>query len=122
MRQGSTHAQSMARVFGTYALIGLVLFVLLGFALGATYRGEAQRRGVDEGRSEALLIAETAIEPILSGRSLDQPLSNDEVRHLDALVHTAVRSGDVLRLRLRNTAGNVVFSDDGSGFRDKPED
>ena len=29
---------------------------------------------------------------------------------------------DVLRLRLRDLSGNVVFSDDGSGFGDRPED
>jgi len=38
------------------------------------------------------------------------------------LVRNVVGSGDVLRLRLRDQAGAVVFSDDGSGFHQAPED
>ena len=45
-----------------------------------------------------------------------------EKADLRRLVDRAVRSQDVLRLRLRDLAGNVVFSDDGSGFKDRPED
>ena len=33
-----------------------------------------------------------------------------------------MRSHEVLRLRLRDLQGNVVFSDDGSGFTQRPED
>jgi diguanylate cyclase len=38
------------------------------------------------------------------------------------LVRNVVGRGDVLRLRLRDQAGAVVFSDDGSGFHQAPED
>ncbi len=38
------------------------------------------------------------------------------------LVHNVIGTGDVLRLRLRDQAGAVVFSDDGSGFHQRPED
>ncbi len=112
----------MARVFLTYAALALVLVVALGFVLASSYRAEAQRRGVDEGAAEARLVARTAIEPILNGRSLNKPLQRDEILHLRSLVRNAVGTGDVLRLRLRNLSGNVVFSDDGSGFNDRPED
>ena len=112
----------MARMFAIYAAASLVIVVALGFALAASYRTEARHRGVAEGRSEALLVAETAVEPILDGRPLAAHLSPSETSQLDRLVARSVRSGTVLRLRLRDLAGNVVFSDDGSGFRDKPED
>jgi diguanylate cyclase (GGDEF)-like protein len=112
----------MARMFAVYAAASLVIVVALGFALAASYRTEARHRGVAEGRSEALLVAETAVEPILDGRPLAAHLSPAETSQLDRLVARSVRSGTVLRLRLRDLAGNVVFSDDGSGFRDKPED
>jgi len=94
----------------------------LGFALAASYRTEARQRGVAEGRSEAILVAETAVEPILDGRPLGDHLSETETDRLDGLVDRSVHTHNVLRLRLRDLAGNVVFSDDGSGFGDAPED
>ena len=69
-----------------------------------------------------MLVAETAVEPLLSGRPLAQGLTPAENADLTRLVQRAVRSKDVLRLRLRDLAGNVVFSDDGTGFKEQPED
>jgi diguanylate cyclase len=112
----------MPRLLAIYAVATAVPVVLLGIALGLSYRPEAQQRGVAEGRSEALLIAQTAVEPILDGRPLDRGISPAENAGLHRLVERAVRGKDVLRLRLRDLAGDVVFSDDGSGFNDRPED
>jgi len=41
---------------------------------------------------------------------------------MDHVVDTAVHGHDILRLRLRDLNGRVVFSDDGSGFDEKPDD
>jgi diguanylate cyclase (GGDEF)-like protein len=112
----------MTRTFAIYAGSSLIMVAALGFALAASYRTEARQRGVAEGRSEAILVAETAIEPILDGRPLGDHLSQTETSQLDRLAARSVRSHNVLRLRLRDLSGNVVFSDDGSGFGDKPED
>ncbi len=112
----------MPRLLATYALVTAVPVVLLGVALGVSYRSEAQQRGIAEGRSEALLIAETAVEPLLDGQPLAQGLTTSEKADLTRLVERAVRSKDVLRLRLRDLAGNVIFSDDGTGFKQQPED
>ena len=109
-------------MFALYALASLVLVGLLGLALAASYRTEARHRGVAEGRSEALLVAETAVEPILDGRPLGQHLSQTETDQLDRLVVGAVRTHNILRFRLRDLRGDVVFSDDGSGFGGEPED
>jgi diguanylate cyclase (GGDEF)-like protein len=114
-------ARSLARLFVTYAAITAVPVVLLGVALAATYRTEAQDRGLSVGRSEAVLVAQTAVEPVLDGRPLSQGLSPAETTAMHRLVTRAVGNHDILRLRLRNLAGYVVFSDDGSGFALKPE-
>ena len=113
--------RSTARLFAKYALIGLIPVLALGIALAITLRGEAQARGLSQARDEALLISHTAIEPLLSGRPLSAGLSGSERRALTALVARA-RPGDVLRLRLHDLAGNVVWSDDGTGFHSAPED
>jgi diguanylate cyclase (GGDEF)-like protein len=99
--------------FATIMLVG-VLF--LGLVLGLSYRAEATRRGLAQGRSEAVLMAQTAIDPRLNGRPLSDGLSAAEARDMDRIVDTAVDTHQVLRLRLRDLAGNVVYSDDGSGL------
>ena len=96
--------------------------LLLGFLLSATYRSEARQRGLAEGQAEAHLVAQTAVEPVLDGRPLGDGISPAEKADLRRLVKHAVGNHDILRLRLRNLSGQVVFSDDGSGFREKPED
>lgn len=114
--------RSATRLFATYAAISLVPVLVLGVALAASYRTEARQRGVAVGQSEAMLVARTAVEPVLDGRPLAQGLSPSEVDDLKQIVGRAVGGHDVLRLRLRDLNGQVVFSDDGSGFKQRPED
>jgi len=114
--------ESTVKLFATFAVIMLVPVVLLGLVLASSYRREADRRGLAQGHAEALLMAQTAVEPILDGRPLSQGLSPSETADVQRLVHTSVHSGDVLRLRLRDLAGNVVFSDDGSGLQKQTGD
>jgi len=64
----------------------------------------------------------TAVQPLLTGQPLSQGLSPSETAAMTRLVRNVVGTGDVLRLRLRDQAGAVEFSDDGSGFRQRPED
>jgi diguanylate cyclase (GGDEF)-like protein len=109
-------------LFAVYAVASLVPVLLLGVVLAASFRREANQRGLDEGRAAAALIARTAVDPLLSGQSLAQGLSAGERSRLRALVRQAVGEKQVLRLRLRDLAGHVVFSDDGSGFGGEIED
>jgi diguanylate cyclase (GGDEF)-like protein len=111
------------RLFVVSAALSLVPVILLGLVMDASYRAEARRRGVAEGASEAQLVAQTAIEPLLGAAPLDGRLRRGPL--LDALTRVTQRAvGDhhVVRLRVRNLAGHVVFSDDSSGFAERPED
>ena len=109
-------------LFVTYAAISLVPVLLLGVALAASYRSEARQRGIAVGRSEAALVAHSAIEPLLDGRPLSAGLNPIQTQALARLVNRDVRAREILRMRLRDLAGHVVFSDDGSGFKQRPED
>jgi signal transduction histidine kinase len=111
-----------ARLFATLAAIGLVPVVVLGIALTISLRNEAQARGLSEGTSEARLIAQTAVEPLLDNGPVAAPLRARERDGLRRLVATAVSRGDVLRLRVRNLSGHVVFSNDNRGFKETIED
>jgi diguanylate cyclase (GGDEF)-like protein len=109
-------------LFVAYAGASLVPVVLLGLVLSLALADEARHRGVAEGRSEAALVARTAIEPHLDGLALGVPMPETEQQALRRVTDRAIGYGSIVRLRLRDTAGNVVFSDDGSGFGGPPED
>jgi diguanylate cyclase (GGDEF)-like protein len=117
-----TRDRSTWRLFLAYAAASLVPVLLLGLVLSFALAAEAGSRGLAEGRAEASLIARTAIEPMLDGRPLSRTMPAAELRSLRRVAQRAVDSGDVVRLRLRDLSGRVVFSDDGSGFGSAVED
>lgn len=119
---GPPARQTVLRLLASYAAISLVPVILLGIVLGISYRSEARQRGIEEGRSEALVVAQTAVEPRLGSQPLSKGLTPSENSSMQTLVRKAVRQHDILRLRLRDLAGNVVYSDDGSGFKQRPEE
>src|SRR5947209_4350037 len=121
MERGIRKRPSTLRLFATYAVVSLVPVVVLGVVLALALTHQAKRRGLAEGRSQALVVAQTAIEPQLNGEPLRR-LSGTELRRIERIARGAVRDRHVLRLRLRDVAGRVVYSDDGSGFGEKPED
>jgi diguanylate cyclase (GGDEF)-like protein len=109
-------------MFTVYAVIALVPVLLLGVVLASSFRGAADRRGLAEGLSEAKLVGRTAVEPLLDGHPLAAGIAADERGRLRRLTATAIAEGELLRLRVRNLSGEVVYSDDGSGFGEKPDD
>jgi diguanylate cyclase (GGDEF)-like protein len=119
------HARrATARLFAVYAVVSLIPIAALGFILAADFRSEAQQRGIDQARSEAQVIAQTAVEPLLHGAPLSAGLTTTDRTSMRRLVRQTVhRSGEgALRLRLRDQTGHIVFSDDGTGFDDPVDD
>src|SRR5689334_15454309 len=119
VRAGTT---STAGLFAGGAALSLAAVLVLGAFLAASYRHEARARGVAEGRSQAALVAQTAIEPLLDGRPLAAGLNAAERGDLARLVAQATSQHSIVRLRMRSLAGNVVYSDDGSGIGGEIED
>jgi diguanylate cyclase (GGDEF)-like protein len=107
-RGGTT--RSTPRLLVSYALVTLVPVLLLGAALAISFNHISMQRGLNEGERQAMLVAETAIEPQLDGRPLTTALSSREKDILGRLVRHAVSERTVLRLRLRDLDGQVVFS------------
>jgi diguanylate cyclase len=114
--------RSVLRLFAIHAAVSLVPVLLLGAALAYTYRNEAKDRGMAEARSEAQLLADTAVSPVLDGHVLDSGLTSYEKVSMQSLVEYSKRDGHVLRLRLRDLHAMVQFSDDGSGFGQVADD
>src|SRR5689334_10581092 len=97
------------RLFGWYVLASALPIALLGFGLANEYQHQMNKRALDQAASEADAIANAGIEPVLGGRDLAQPLTKSERADLVATTRPLLNSGSVLRLRLRDTTGTVVF-------------
>jgi diguanylate cyclase len=115
-RRQVTAAGTTRRVFVIYAAVSLVPVLLLGAGLLALTTRQATARGLAEGASQARLAARVSVAPDLRDRSLTAPLSADEQRALDHTVDQAAHSGVMLRVRVRDLGGRVVYSPDHSGL------
>jgi diguanylate cyclase len=122
MDGGLTGRRSAVRPFAAYAVISLIPVLALGFVLARTFGGQARTRGLAQGRAEAVLMAQTAIAPLFGDRAPTGQLTSAQHRRLAELTQRAIADGAVLRLRIRDRAGRVLFSDDHSGLTAKPDD
>ena len=124
MRQppDSTSPGSALRLFLVFVAVSLVPVLVLGLVLAASYRSDAAARGLAEGRAQAALFAHIAVEPLLAGADLSRPLTAEEVAGLDQMSRSAVAGGEIVRLRLRDLDGRIVYSSDGSGDVDEVDD
>ncbi|GAA2554266.1 hypothetical protein GCM10010435_25890 [Winogradskya consettensis] len=114
--------RSAQRLFVAYAAASLVPIVVLAGVLSAALAREARDRGLSEGRAQAAVVARTAIEPLLDGEDLASGLSAGERDGLTRIAVSAVGGGSVVRLRILDSAGRMVFSPDGSGLGQAPDD
>jgi diguanylate cyclase (GGDEF)-like protein len=115
MRKSVGEARRAAlRLFLAYTLASLLPLLALAGALVQDLRAEAVARGLDQGRAQSAVVEEMAIAPALSGVDLRQGLSTAEREMLQDATDLAVYRGSLVRLRLRDFDGGVVYSDDGT--------
>jgi diguanylate cyclase (GGDEF)-like protein len=110
------------RLFAIYLVATLVPVVALGFVLIQGFRSEARSRGLAEARSQAAVIASGVAAPLLKGKSLKADLVGDGGIDMREITASLVGNRQVLRLRLHDTSGRVIFSNDDSGFSDDIDD
>ena len=106
---------SAARLLIAYAALSLAVLVVVGLALAGSYRAEADRRGSAAGAALTQLVATSAVEPLLDGTDLRSGLPNRTDVALRRITTRAIANGSLLRLRVRDLDGRIVFSDDGVG-------
>jgi diguanylate cyclase (GGDEF)-like protein len=116
--------RSALRLFATYAVASLIPVIVLGLVLAGGYRSTAEARGLSEARSQASLLAETAVTPLLGQSRLTDDLTPTEVASLRRMSAAAVASGEITRLRIRDAEGDVLFASDNSepGDAGEPDD
>ena len=110
----TTRARGNARsLFATYAVVSLLPVIALGAVLAVVTGKQANERGLAQAKAQAALLSRTVVAPLLDGRPLGAGLTAQDAATVRASVEAAIRHGEVLRLRLRNLEGRVVFADDG---------
>jgi diguanylate cyclase len=102
------------RLFLAYSLASLLPVLALAAALVQDSRAEVVERGLEQGRTQSVVVEEMAVAPALTGGDLREGLSVPERESLQRATDLAVFSGSVVRIRLRDFDGGVVFSDDGT--------
>jgi diguanylate cyclase (GGDEF)-like protein len=121
-RGTATPAPSVRRLFLVYAAVSLFPVVVLGGVLFGLMHRQATSSGLAEGRAEATLVARSAITPALAVSSpLGSTITGAQKSRLSTDVVPSVRGGRIVRLRIRNLSGDVVWSSDGTGI-DSPRD
>src|SRR4051812_22846289 len=113
---GDSTRNTARRLFVVYAVVSAVPVLLLGACLLALTHRQATIRGLSEGASEANIVARSSVAPELGDRPVSDGLTPAETTALRRMASSSARSGDVLRLRVRDLAGRVVFSPDGNGL------
>jgi diguanylate cyclase (GGDEF)-like protein len=119
---GATSPGGVLRLFLVFAVASLVPVLVLGLVLASSYRSDAAARGIAEARAQAALFAHIAVEPLLAGADLSRPLTPEDVAGLDQMSGSAADGGEIVRLRLRDLSGHIVYSSDGSGKVEEVDD
>jgi diguanylate cyclase (GGDEF)-like protein len=112
-------ARSGTRLFLAYAACSLVPVVALGAVLVRGNAQDALERGLAHGRAQAAVVQEMAIAPALHGGDLSAGLTVAERERLQTATDLAIFRGTIIRLRIRDFEGSVLFADDAAWNRDR---
>jgi diguanylate cyclase (GGDEF)-like protein len=97
------------RRFFLYAGATLVPVLGLGVILSARYAHEIDQAAIADGGALAQTIGDAGVEPFLEGHALSEGLNARERYSLMMSTGNLLSEGTVLRLRVRDTSGRVVF-------------
>jgi diguanylate cyclase (GGDEF)-like protein len=104
------NGQSTRRLFTIYAIVSLVPVLVLGLVLMRLLANQSDQQGLAEGTKAASLVQRTAIAPVLQDVDLRHGLTPIERTALDDNASKIVQNGQVVRLRLRDLDGNIVYA------------
>jgi signal transduction histidine kinase len=96
-----------------FAVTSFIVFGLIGVGIAVLRSGDLRARSEEAATVRAELIAEGIIRPLLRPEDLTGPVRGGRYRELDRSIHEfAMEDAGVLRVKVWNTAGMIVFSND----------
>jgi diguanylate cyclase (GGDEF)-like protein len=97
-----------------FAFLSLVLIALLGFVLARSIGSDVRERNLASAQRLAELVTRLGVQPQLTPEMLTNGLTAQQVGDLDGRLRNGMLGASVVRLKVWNTAGRVVYSDDQS--------
>jgi diguanylate cyclase (GGDEF)-like protein len=100
-------------LLGRFTAMGLLVVAALGLAVGLVLKQQIERRGMQRAVDHAEFMSQIGIQPHLRGGDLRYPISLERLDDLDDRVGTRFfADGDIVRVKLFNRDGRLVYSDD----------
>jgi len=93
-----------------FVVVGLVVAVFLAWLTGVMGERLAQQQAIEDARATTELLADTVVEPALSSGLLDTEAG--DLDRFDRLIRDRVLGGDVVRVKVWDAAGRIVYSDE----------
>ncbi len=95
-----------------FALLSFALIALVGVVVGRSINADVRARNIASAKQTAILVSRLGVQPMLSAAILRDGLSEQDFAALDeTLDHEALRRA-VVRIKIWNNQGVVVYSDD----------
>jgi signal transduction histidine kinase len=93
-----------------FVVVGVVVAIALAWVTGVLGERLAREQAIDDARATTELIADTVVEPALSsGLLTTEPGDLDK---FDRLVRSRVMGGEIVRVKVWNASGEVIYSDE----------
>jgi signal transduction histidine kinase len=106
----------------TFAVTSFIVFGLIGVGIAVLRSGDLRARSEEAATVRAELIADSIIRPLLRPEDLAGPVLGARYRELDRSIHEfAMEDAGVLRVKIWNTDGMIVFSNDREQVGQTPE-
>jgi diguanylate cyclase (GGDEF)-like protein len=105
---------------GQVALLSLIPVVALGVALAWVLRGQIVSRTLADAAQSARLVARLAVQPRISPSALEHGLGPAGVRALDEQLRARSVARDLARIKIWNSEGTIVYSDEHSLIGRRP--
>jgi two-component system NarL family sensor kinase len=95
---------------GQFALVGAIALVIVGLATSIASRRTGEREAITNARSSAVIKAQGLVEPAITDALLTG--SKSEIARLDAVVKRDVLDGSLVRVKIWNRNGEILYSDE----------
>jgi two-component system, NarL family, sensor kinase len=95
---------------GQFALVGAIALVIVGLATAVASRRIGEREAITDARSSAVIKAQGLVEPAIGNDLITD--SKAAVVRLDGVVRRDVLDASVVRVKVWNGAGEILYSDE----------
>ena len=109
-------------LLGRFSVLSLLGVALLGLAVGTALHARIRHRALADARRLAVAVARTGAQSALTRADLRAPVDPARATELDARLARPLAAVGVLRAKVFNAAGQVVYADDRGLMREHDDE